>query len=95
MENFSNTPQGYGVEPKKKSGAIVWVLIIIVVLVAGYFLLFKGGMKEETIPTDTTALDNQIDNSINSILSDLQAEDATADSSVADFSDLYQFDINQ
>ncbi len=94
--NFANAPQGYGVEPKKKSGGAVWIIVILLVIAGAWYLFMNKSKTNDSMMTDTNqSLDQQVDTSIDSVLSDLQSEDATADASSADFSDLYQLDINQ
>ena len=95
--NFTNAPQGYGVEPKKKSGAVAWIIVILIV-VAGIWYFMKDSSpisNSDQSGNSAQTLDQSANSSIDGILSDLQSDDAKADASVVDFSDITNIDISQ
>jgi len=94
--NFTNAPQGYGVEPKKKSGAVTWIIIILIGVAGVWYFMKDSGTMSNSDQSNNSAqtLDQTANSSIDGILSDLQSGDAKADASVVDFSDITNADFN-
>lgn len=94
--NFTNAPQGYGVETKKKSGAVTWIIVILIIVAGVWYFMKDSDTMSNSDQSSNSAqtLDQTVNSSIDGILSDLQSDDAKADASVVDFSDITNADFN-